>query len=129
MLIKILAIVAVLAIISYFKAKVYFKWLILIFGICCLTEFLFVGGWLGKNIMYPKELSICEKENATIEQQITDKKEELLQGNINEERLDIILEEYWELKSKSVSNTKAIEEYQFWIQEGREFFESVIFLK
>ncbi len=129
MLIKILVVVAVLAIISYFKAKVWFKWLILIFGVCCFAEILFIGGWHLKNITYPKKLSICEKENATIEQQITDIKEELLQGNINEERLDIILEKYWELQSKNESNSEAIEDYQFWIQEGREFFESVIFLK
>lgn len=128
MLIKILAVVAVLAIASWFKAKVCFKWLILIFGICCLTEFLFVFGWYCNNTA-SKDFPIYEKANATIEQQIADIKEELLQENMNEERLDIILKEYHELENKLEFNNKIIEDYKSWIEEEQQNIESVIFLK
>lgn len=128
MLIKILAVVAVLAIVSYFKAKVWLNWLILIFGTCCLAEFLFIFGWYCNNTA-SKDFPIYEKANATIEQQIADIKEELLQENMNEERLDIILKEYYELENKLEFNNKKIEDYKSWIEEEQQNIESIIFLK
>lgn len=85
MLIKILAVVAVLAIASWFKAKVWFKWLILIFVICCVAEFSFILTWHGNNVA-TKDISIYKKENATIEQQMAEIKKELLARKYDERR-------------------------------------------
>ncbi len=129
MLIKILAVVAVLAIASWFKAKVWFKWLILIFVICCVAEFSFILTWHGNNVA-TKDISIYKKENATIEQQMAEIKKELLQGNMmSEERLDIILEEYQELEKRYEHNNEIIEDYVFWLENGSKNIESIIFLK
>lgn len=129
MLIKILAVVAVLAIVSYFKAKVWLNWLILIFVICCVAEFSFILTWHGNNVA-TKDISIYKKENATIEQQMAEIKKELLQGNMmSEERLDIILEEYQELEKRYEHNNEIIEDYVFWLENGSKNIESIIFLK
>lgn len=128
MLIIILAVIAVLAIFSYFKAEVWFKWLILIFGICFVAEALFILGWYRDN-KEVRNLPILEKEKATIEQQITNIEKELLQGNLTEEKLDSILETYEEMQIKLQYTNDRIENNKSWLEEGRENMESIIFLK
>ena len=130
MLIKILIVIGILGVISYFKEKVFFKWLwlVLIFGVCCLTEALFIFVWYC-NDNIAKDIPIYEKENEKIEQQITEIKKELLRGNLTEEKLESILETYSELESKRQDIDRIIEDSKSWLESERENIEAVIFLK
>lgn len=128
MLSLILLVVLVLTLVLKFTSKkAWFKRMLFYFVILIVVECFALFEWFGhrNDRMVFDDI---QNSNEILEEQMDHLKKEMM-GNLSEERLEVVLETYDELKEQKIINEEKIEECRYWFENRYRKLRFVLFFQ